>query len=112
MKLSEISNRIFEIENEHKHCCEMMYKEVINRIDNVFCTHKEYLEYEDDVYRAVKSFRNGTDSLQIVSMFKTALRPVDETTYISMKYDSMWQRAVKMEVPNALVKLIVNELEK
>lgn len=113
MKISEVESRISEIKVTLTSLYKTLYRDILNKIENVFYFYKEFAEYENSIYRWIKTYKDGQDvsliTIRLIQSYYTATN--NNSDIVILKDNNTWN-PTEISVPVTLVKLIMEEFEK
>ena len=115
MKTCEIEVRILELESTIKQLYTDLYRNILNKIDDVLYFHKEYTEYEDAIFKWLKSYKDdknpGLITYRLFQAYENAIKNNCDTISLIHHRNSYWDKKVAI-IPTSLAKLIIDEFNK
>ena len=116
MKICEIESRIYELESIINQLYKELYRDILNKIENVLYFHKEYTEYENSLYEWIKSFREVGQNSKLISYrlsmgYNKAVNSNFDIVTLNYYTDNYWDNKT-ISIPTSLVKFIIDEFNK
>ena len=114
MRINEITSRIYELRSTVDSLYKTLYRDILNKVDTVFYLHKEYSDYEDNMYNWLKSFSEKDDVLLITYRLNVVVDYASDNNsdVVELKDNISGFSSKVYTIPVSLIKLILEEFNK